>query len=636
MTPRDRPFAGGFLLTRGPLTDVAHYRPLALPGGWNLWHDDLVSTSHAETPSGDFVLIRGHWADVHDDVNQDQPVAERLLHRLLTSDEAFFAYLDQLGGRFVIITRQASRVRVFHDPLGLRTVYYPADAAMACSHVNLLADHGDYPTICSSKTAFPNLDATTRRGIRQLLPNHALNVAESTAQRYFPRNANPFTDWSFDERYERIIELWQRQMSLYAQSHPRTAISITGGMDSRLMLAMASEQSPHYTGFTYGLLEASDADDWHRKMARDYTLALPIVEASKLGEHRFIDLNNRVPDTPQWQDLLTKNTVGSHAHHLVRSYREAFPESDWLHVRGNGVEIASGRQWNWREKPRITYQDFLQELRRLGVETPEVRAKQLGYDRPMHGYSRMDLGYWEIRIGKWHAEIMNEHDAAFDSVAPVGIRAILQILMTFPRSERRTGAPLRELVNRTMPVFNFFGVNDFKNLYEQQRDERRPAGIPNTLRDVTLHHGGEKTPLTARAEALSVPQEHLLPGRSVSAAVYTTSKAGTVQFRVHQPYENSRATEHFFWEVRVDDVPVVRCDGAATAIPTQVRVSGLKAGQTVRLHVVSRRRLQTMSWQKASTTSIHALRFSAKGGGLPLQAHTDAPEAICLTTAPQE
>src|SRR5699024_6605688 len=85
--------------------------------------------------------------------------------------------------------------------------------------------------------------------------------------------------------------------------------------------------------------------------------------------------------------------------------------------------------------------------------------------------NRRDLFYWEIRMGKWHSEILNENDAAFETVLPHNSRRILKLLLSYSPEQRKSSFAVKELINSNAPILNFFGVNDKRNLYEIVRDE---------------------------------------------------------------------------------------------------------------------------------------------------------------------
>lgn len=130
---RDLPFAGGFVLTRSQHSEIAHMVATDLPGGWRFWTDSLVATSYAEADSGDFLVIRGHWADLSEANGRDSDVARSLLIAAGDSSDQFHKRLNLLAGRYAIVLRIGEEVRVYNDTLGTRSVYYSLQSEIVWS-----------------------------------------------------------------------------------------------------------------------------------------------------------------------------------------------------------------------------------------------------------------------------------------------------------------------------------------------------------------------------------------------------------------------------------------------------------------------------------------------------------------------
>ncbi|MEL0525966.1 hypothetical protein, partial [Neisseria gonorrhoeae] len=120
----------------------------------------------------------------------------------------------------------------------------------------------------------------------------------------------------------------------------------------------------------------------------------------------------------------------------------------------------------------------------------------------LHGVHLRDLYYWEIRMGRWASEIHNETDLAFETCVMINSRSLLEITLSFPVEDRRTGYFFAELINDAAPLLNFFGKNDLRNLYEITRDERREIDFPE---EPTI------SPLTADLQIRTPRAEQLEP-----------------------------------------------------------------------------------------------------------------------------
>ena len=623
--PRDVPFRGGFVLTRERRDEVAHFRSRDLGHGWALWTDDGCATDIAEA-DGDLVVVRGHWADLSDDATDEGP-AGTLLRLLRTDERAFHERLGKLAGRHVIITLRGGRLRVYHDALGLRSLYYSTTSPLVASHLRLLQRLESHETQFTSKVALTAWDESLCAGVRHLLPNYWLDPDAAEVTRYFPLEPNRYMDWSVDERLSRVEELWHRELEIYAKTHPRTAVSVTGGLDSRLMLAMARNHLPDYEAFTYTV--DSKRSPWTRSLHQDGEIVRDLLPFLNVKNHTFMDVEEEPTLPKPLERSLRANAWTKHGHRLIPHYRAAFPESDWIHLRGTGVEVV--RRY-WPMAAGMTeFEDVIHRLTRSGSPDLRPRGRELGYDRDLCGYGCMDLAYWEVRMGKWHAELLNESDAAFETFVPIATREIFELLLAFNDRDRLSGLAVRELINRNHPVLNFVGANDLRNLYEQRRDEVRALEQVELRGHIVVKADGKKVkPEVRHTGCLSIPRENFEAGATATAVICVTQKQGDLQFTVHNEYE-SQGRGAFAWAVVVDSQEMIRCDGAASALPARVTLTNVPEGAAIKLRLLALRTLKKGSWQAASVTSVDELTFRKRQElNGQLAAACDSPHAeIC-------
>lgn len=481
---RDLPFAGGFVLTRSQHSEIAHMVATDLPGGWRFWTDSLVATSYAEADSGDFLVIRGHWADLSEANGRDSDVARSLLIAAGDSSDQFHKRLNLLAGRYAIVLRIGEEVRVYNDTLGTRSVYYSLQSEIVCSHLRLLQQVEPqsgriHKTAANAAVA---MDDTFFRTARQLLPNFYLDAVSRSIVRFYPFEENQYTAWSHEDRMSRLVELWNRQLASYAKSHPRKVISLSGGLDSRLTLALSEEYVPSFSAYTYGCTAPPDRDMTSGEKRRfleleqDVDTAQQVARLVRPKSHMLFDVTDSKvfrephPMKESLRKLLQLNTWWSHSRGMIPRYKEALPGDDWLHLRSTGVEVIR-RYWLAENSIEGVYDVILRRSKgRVTREMISDRAHALGYNSDLYGHHTIDLMYWEVRMGKWHAEVLNETDAAYDTLVPLGTREFFEILLAYGETQRRDGYAVRELINRQSPLLNFIGCNDTRNLYEQWRD----------------------------------------------------------------------------------------------------------------------------------------------------------------------
>lgn len=279
-----------------------------------------------------------------------------------------------------------------------------------------------------------------------------------------------------------LLELWTRQLESYAKSHPHTVISLSGGLDSRLTVALSEEHVSEFSAYTYGCTAPPERDmtaDQRKRfldLEQDVDTAKQVARLVRPKSHMLFDVTvykvfqegGALPQS--LKELLQSNSWWSHSRAMIPRYREVLPGDDWLHLRSTGVEVVR-RYWLAEDSIDGVY-DVISRRSKGGVTREMIsdRARALGYHADLYGYHTIDLLYWEVRMGKWHSEILNETDAAYDTLVPLGTREFFEILLAYDESQRRTGYAVRELINRQAPLLNFIGCNDTRNLYEQWRD----------------------------------------------------------------------------------------------------------------------------------------------------------------------
>lgn len=603
---RDVPFSKGFVLTRGSFHAVAHFTPQELVGGWTLWADNATQQDQASDAQA-LVIIRGLWIDTSEHVAES--VADGLLRSFAHGWNDFYEHIGKIAGRYVVFVIENGDVHVFNDPSGLRTVYYTEDGDIVASHLKLLARMAGKKLSGSSTRIEKDLDSTLCADVRQLLPNFALKANSGSVKRFYPMEKNRYTEWDLEDKLSRVQTLLNRVLGNVADRFgDKIAVSVTGGVDSRFILAMSRPYWHNMTGYTYGLEKARTTTFRDQMMALDQDIVNQLIDLIPLKSHQFLDIANFPKTSPEIQQTVRNNTWQNHLQGLLPAYREMFAEPGWVHLRGNGLEVVK-RFWH---APSVSATVALQLLGLPESQERTKRAEQLGYSRDHYDFLMTDLLYWEVRLGKWHAEIMNEQDVVYETVLPVSTREIYEILLSFSPAERAEALALRELINRNAPLLNFIGTNDRRNLYEQFRDSKVERNAPVPLFeprfDVTESAGDNEEVEVLHDRTLYIPADHFVKNALASALFTKVEANGALQFTINQPYECAKNRDKFSWEVLVDDKPLLECDGAATSLPVRVTVRNLRAGAEVRVGLRAHANMQGIkSWQNASWTTISAV-----------------------------
>ena len=617
MTQKSLPFASGFVLSNRDFGSIAHFEKRALPNGLWWWSDSFVDEDQASAENGDFLIIRGHWASGSEG-GKDDPSAHRLLQLAQESIELFEDELDYLCGRYLIVLHLHGKTWIYNDAIGNRTVYYSADQPVAASHLHLLNQVSPHKLLSNSlKNARVAeyqwaADLTPYKEVRHLLPNHKLDWGERETVRFYPREANPFYEWDSESKFAEIERVWRAAQSQYFDRYPRIAFSISGGVDSRLVLAMAKPYWDRIVGYTYGLAKreeglAQPGSFFGRTMENDESIVRQMLSSCDLKDHVYFDMESLEKVDDQLEQLLENNTVGFHGNRLVASYRKVF-EGAWLNIRGNAIELSRTGNTN------LSFGALVEKCQGDFPVDVSSRLKALGFDSNLYGYGRGALTYWEFRHGKWLGEIHNELDAAFDTWAPAGIRRVRDLMAAFDEQEVRGGLVVRDLIERNAPELNRYPVNSQETLYSAWRDLKREQ----------LNNGSGRAPLSAEVvstqgdhlcdveikKSFRMPPNTLQAGSRMRVFLHTVRMGGTLCFRVHQPYTNPGAKNYMQLAVVVNGNSMFAIDGAEYGGPINFSIDNLRPGDNVYLEEAFQKNLPgSESWSRATRMGVSAVKF---------------------------
>ena len=644
-------------------------------GELSIWFDGERTPVIARSESA-AVLVVGTAAFVPL-VSQDgepsadlQVIAEILLAELTESQEQFLDALDYLGGRYAMIVEVDGLYRVFHDAHGTRTIYYDLGRRAFSSHAHLLASLVGAVTRLSDElkevrswAALPlsfAWDETLYPTIRALLPNHVLELESRRTCRYFPRERNRFTGLTFEERASEINRLWLGQMSAFAQTTDRFFVSLSGGLDSRVVLAALRDYKDKVDAFTY--FTNNGTGNWAQAMQLDRDLSREVLALAQVN-HVPIVHGQGTKFTEEDKAIADKNSLVEHGRWLVARYVENFGDSTGLHFRGNTQETIRSYYGSTKQRDPIDLVKGLMSsrLKSVNLDDSDIKdyeakldstLKQFGYPSALHDFVASDMFYWEVRMGRWLAEIYNETDPAFDSISPMNMRAIVELGLAGPEDERRSGIMFTELIDRNWPELNFPGINNRNNLYKQSTVLRKSlteaksqaAAAPPWIGGAgdNQDHPLSAGPLSMEANnhtvdcprgEIKIPAEELGVGAfGRREMTWSDESSSVLTFSLCSNYVNSRGTDYMRFEVEVNGDTLVAHKIGFDSDITYWAVYGLRPGDRVSLGVRSLRTVTTESWSRASrcftTVLDSATEYWERRGSLDLGYATTSAAAI--------
>jgi len=406
-------------------------------------HPDLVTCQQSDGERS--VTLFGFILDPRTPAATNAEIVAALLAQLRVSADldSFLETTYIFGGRWVLIVRNGTEVRLFHDATGLRPVFYTksagtpegwcgSDSRIIADILGLAPDPEAADFIASTEHVNPEYwwpgDRSPFSGVRRLLPNHYLDLKTHSPHRYWPNS--DLREISVASCVQQSSDLLKRLMRSASNRFP-LALTVTAGWDSRLALAACRAIKDRVWYFTLMYWDLSPQSD---------DIRIPASLLPKLG------LQHHVIKCPPVMDSAFRETYHgnvAHAHDvygtIAQGLFDSFPR-DTVMVKAVVSEAA-----------RCVYQPKLPDVPNSSL-TPlmiahavEMQASPfviaayadwLAGARTATNVDVLDLLFWEQRMGSWQSTSQLEWDIVQDAFTPFNCRTLLTQMLSVHRDFR--------------------------------------------------------------------------------------------------------------------------------------------------------------------------------------------------------
>ena len=392
------------------------------------------------------ITLLGYILDPGDPSATNDGIIGRLFDKFDTC-EGFFEDTACFGGRWILIVNDGRRIVLFTDAAGLRQVCFAtvgaSDRIWCASQPKLLAEILDL-SMSRGALSFMEMeidgygrgkrlswypgDTTPYEAIRQLMPNHYLDLGTGRVQRYWPNADLP----AAAPREGLLMSLGTlRGLMESARRRFDLAVSLTAGLDSRVLLAMTA---PFGREMFYFTAMFGDLTEDHRDVK------IPNKLVSKMGlKNNIIRCQDDLDE--EFGKIYQRNVGKGHELYglVSQGIIDQIPK-ERICIRGDVAEIAKCYyRLGKSASTDITGHD-LARLSDLGAHPFVIRAfEQWLLDvRPhLHNVHLLDLFFWEQEAGRLHAMIQSECDIAQDAFSPFNCRSLLMTMLSVPERLRR-------------------------------------------------------------------------------------------------------------------------------------------------------------------------------------------------------
>jgi hypothetical protein len=442
------------------------------------------------------LVLLGFILDPENPQSSNAAIIENLVRNFNHYDDLFLL-TARFGGRWILIADDGDKLVLFHDPAGLRQVFYSdlkkTQDLWCGSQSGIIADilglpkdpeANDFissPEILTNPEYWWPGDSSPYKELRHLLPNHYLNLQTGTCHRFWPDgNLRPLPATVAVQRCgAHLTGLLESAVNRF-----ELALSLTAGWDSRVLLAASKPIKHRITYFTIKN-EATLSIENHpdlavpRALVGRFGLKHDIIEMPATVDKRFAEIFDRNVTLP---------------HDIWRVDAQAALELYELQkvgVSGSVSEVARHFYVMPRYVERVLTGEKLSSLTGMGKNAFAVQSFNgwIGTLGNPFNLRPLDLFYWEQRAGNWLAMCQNEFDIAWaDIFTPYNCRLLMSDMLSVQRKYRLAPTYLfyKELILNLWPEVLDEPINPHKVRSPMQSIKKRVRNQLSNVKHLVL------------------------------------------------------------------------------------------------------------------------------------------------------
>ncbi|MCK9265920.1 asparagine synthase-related protein [bacterium] len=429
------------------------------------------------------ISLIGHAYNPFDMKHKEEEILKDCLMAYTQSLEAFFDKISELTGIHLIILNDNGKLIAVQDCSGRQACCYGLlkKDVYITSHPQLVAD------ICNldmdpfikkltgkwfykySNNHLPG-NLTPYKELKNLGPNIYLEYKESfNINRFFPVKPHPeLKPEEYEKTVDSIISLLNKNIQLCVQRWKKTAISLTGGVDSKTTLACAN-----------GLYDKLKCFTFHSKPSEVIDANAAYIICKELGiDHKIYPIQNNnleVKDYSLLKQVITHNLSYSSIlkENEVRKYIYFYRKEDFdVELKSNVSEIGrvSREQRGGVIFPDILTPRHFSVLQAKYVFSPFLMRKadncyanylkEINLDMPLYNYKHIDLHFWEIYSTFWGSTVIVGQNIFRRTVTmPFNNRKLIDMFLWFPKEYRKSDMLHKEITKRANSLISTLEIN---------------------------------------------------------------------------------------------------------------------------------------------------------------------------------
>lgn len=390
--------------------------------------------------------------------------------------KAFYEHLKHTAGTYILFIEHEG-LSIVLDATGTVPAAHGQfqGSCIVASHPRLIAqvtgspiselarEWSHHPKVGAGGRYMPGL-LTEFDDIEIITPNQRFDVEKRSMSRFYPDRE--LSELDPKDIAHQVAPLLKGQLEKLSESY-KLAFSLSGGLDTRVTLAMSrtvAHKSSYFTYYTSGS-EILSNDIAVARQAADH------LGLDHVGFSLSYDRSSPLMRTAAYHDGILRATPIWSIHYDIFSNIS----KGAIHVRSNILEIARGfYSKNIQNRKNKFDAGKLSGLFRAVTREEFTKyfddfvKKTSFYPKKFYNVHYTDLFYWEHRLGANYGAIYREDRPFFETYIIYNCRTILELMLSTSMNNRINGVVMRHLIEDAWPEalqVPIFSGSKFIDLY---------------------------------------------------------------------------------------------------------------------------------------------------------------------------
>ncbi len=417
-------------------------------------------------------MIIGHAYNPFNEVYDENDLLGQLAQAYFEDKNSIFECINAWTGIYCVFVFDKDVIGV-QDCAGIKALYYGAPNGKVCftSHPQLVADlyalkmDPFIEKLVSNR--FYNIgnrylpgDLSPFAELKRIGANVYLKYAEDgkvfSVHRFYPTMPHPEvnTDEAYDATVKEVHRILNKNIELAVKKWPNSAISLSGGTDSKTTLACANGL---YDKFKFFSFQSKDTEVTDSLAAREI--------CDKIGlKHEIYEIPANNEEIEDFEEL---KAIIVHSYGYVRGLadREIRKHIVLYRLKDFDTEVKSWiseivrvffeRKYGMKFPQKLTPRHFSifqtryfasPGLLRTSDKIYKAFMKKFDLESAKFNFEHTDLYYWEVRMSSWGMMVTQSLDICHRITFPFNNRKLVELFLSLPREKRKTDAVHNDII----------------------------------------------------------------------------------------------------------------------------------------------------------------------------------------------